>query len=88
MYDTDIIGAYFGKKPHQLSKITRGARIELLHRVLRVKMSFIPYNIYSNHWVYFKIDLTTDSLLLHHSLSLSGQTQSSQIRLLMHRLAQ
>jgi len=88
MYDAGITGPYLGRKPHQLSRNMQGALIELLLRALQVKAAFIPHNIHSNHSVYSKIDLTTDSQLLNDPLSSSGQTQSSQIRLLTHHLAQ
>jgi len=43
-------------------------RTALFHRALQVTVVYIPFNIHSNHWVYFKIELATNTMTLHDPL--------------------
>jgi len=60
----------------------------LFHRALQVTVVYIPFNIHSNHWVYFKIELATNTITLHDPLPPLLQTQMKNKKQFLHRLAE
>jgi len=49
---------------------------------------YIPFNIHSDHWVYFKIELATNTITLHDPLPPLLQTQAEDTQQILHRLAE
>jgi len=88
VYDAGISGSFFGRKPKQIRKASLPVRIALLRRALQVAVAYIPYNIHSNHWVYFRIDLASNTITLHDPLPPNLRDQSSDTKRVLHRLAE
>jgi len=49
---------------------------------------YIPFNIHSNHWVYFKIELASNTITLHDPLPPLLQTQVKDTKQFLHKLAE
>jgi len=49
---------------------------------------YIPFNIHSNHWVYFIIELATNTITLHDLLHPLLQTQADDTKQILHTLAE
>jgi len=49
---------------------------------------YIHFNIHSNHWVYFKIELATNTITLHDPLPPLQQTQVKDTEQFLHKLAE
>jgi len=54
----------------------------------QVTVVYIPFNIHSNHWVYFKIELATNTMLLHDPLPPLLQTQVKDVKQFLYKLAE
>jgi len=68
VHDAGIMGSFFGPKPKDIKNAEHAMRTALFHRALQVMVVYIPLNIHSNHWVYFKIELATNTVTLHDPL--------------------
>ena len=75
-------------KPQELRKADHATRTALFYRALQVMVVYIPFNIHSNHWVYFKIELATNTITLHDPLPPLLQTQVKDTKQFLHRLAE
>jgi len=76
VHDAGITGSFFGPKPKELWKADHATRTALFYRALQVTVVYIPFNIHSKHWVYFKIELATNTITLHDPLPPPLQTQT------------
>jgi len=63
VHDAGITGSFFGPKPKELRKADHATHTALFHRALQGTVVHIPFNIHSNHWVYFKLELTPSIVL-------------------------
>ena len=88
VHDAGIAGSFFGPKPKELRKADHATRTALFYRALQVTVVYIPFNIHSNHWVYFKIELATNTITLHDPLPPPLQTQVKDTKQFLHRLAE
>jgi len=68
VHDAGITGSIFGPKPKELWKADHTTGTALFYRALPVTVVYIPFNIHSNHWVYFKIEQATNTITLHNPL--------------------
>jgi len=68
VHDAGITGSFFGPKPKELRKADNDTRTALFYRALQVTVVYIPFNIHSNQWIYFKIELATNTITLHDPL--------------------
>ena len=75
VHDAGITGSFFGPKPKELRKADHATRTALFYPTLQVTVVYIPDNIHSNHWVYFEIELATNTTTLHDPLPPLLQTQ-------------
>jgi len=88
LHDAGITGSFFGPKIKELGKADHATRTALFHRALQVTILYIPFNVHSNHWVYFKIELATNTITLHDPLPPLLQTQVEDTKQILHRLAE
>jgi len=88
VHDAGITGSFFGSKSKELRKADHATRTTLFHRALQVTVVYIPFNIHSNHWVYFKIELATNTITLHDPLPPLRQTQAEDTKQILDRLAE
>jgi hypothetical protein len=88
VHDAGITGSFFGPKPKELRKADHATRTALFHHALQVTVVYIPFNIHSNRWVYFKIELATNTTTLHDPLHPLLQTQVEDSKQFLHRLAE
>jgi len=88
VHDAGIMGSFFGPKPKELRKADHAARTALFHRALQVTVVYIPFNIHSNHWIYFKIELATNIITLHNPLPPPLRAQAIDTKQILHALAE
>ena len=88
VHDAGITGSFFGPKPKKIRKADHATRTALLYRALQVTVVYISFNIHSNHWVYFKIELATNTITLHDLLPPLLQTQVKDTKQSLHKLAE
>ena len=88
VHDAGIMGSFFGPKAKELRKADHATRTALFHRALLVTVVYIPFNIHSDHWVYFKFELATNTITLHDLLPPLLQTQVEDTKQFLHRLAE
>ena len=86
--DAGVTGAFFGKKPKQIQHASHGARTALFERALQVKTVYVPFNIHGSHWVYFKVDLDSNTVTLHDPSPPPIQLQAMNTKKFLHRLAE
>ena len=87
-HDAGITGSFFRPKPQELRKADHATRTALFYRALQVTAVYVPINIHSNHWVYFKIELATNTITLHDPLPPLLQTQVKDTKQFLHKLAE
>jgi len=88
VHDAGITGSFFGPKPQELRNADHATRTALFHHALQVTVVYIPFNIHSNHWVYFIIELATNTITLHDLLHPLLQTQADDTKQILHTLAE
>jgi len=49
---------------------------------------YIPFNIHSDHWVYFKIEVATNTITLHDPLPPPLRTHAIDTKQILHTLAE
>ena len=82
------MGSFFGPKTKELRKADYATRTALSYRALQVKVVYNPFNIHGNHWVYFKIELATNTITLHDPLPPLLQTQVKDTKQFLHKLSE
>ena len=87
VYDAGVTGSVFGPKPKP-KNATHETRMALLNRTLQVTVVYIPFNIHSNHWVYFKIEFVTNTITIHDPLPPQLSTQAIDTKRVLHRPAE
>ena len=75
IHDAGITGSFFRPKPKELPKADQATLTAVFYCALQVTIVYIPFNIHSNYWVYFKIELATNTITLHDPLPPLLQTQ-------------
>ena len=88
VHDAGITGSFFGPKPKELRIADHATRTALFYRAVQVTVVYIPFNIRSNHWVYFKIELATNTITLNDPLPPLLQTQVKDTKQFLHKLAE
>ena len=86
--DAGVTGAFFGKNPKQIKHANHHACTALFQRALQVKTVYVPFNIHSFHWVYFRVDLDSNTVTLHDPLPPRIQLQAKDTEKFLHRLAE
>jgi len=86
VHDAGITDSFFGPKPKELQKADHATRTALFYCALQVTVVYIPFNIHSNHWVYFK--MATNTITLHDPLPPLLQTQVKDTKHFLHKLAE
>jgi len=87
-HDAGITGSFVGPKPKESKNAEHATRTALFHRALQVTAVYVRFNLHSNHWVYFKIELATHTITLHDPLPPQLRTQAIDTRQILHTLAE
>jgi len=88
VHDAGITGSFFGLKPKEVRNAEHATRMAVFNGSLQVTVVYIPFNINSNHWVYFNITLATNTITLHDPLPPPLRTQAIDTKQILHTLAE